>query len=408
MLQLEPEDLLAADQQRFVTWQTGPQPIAWLLTRGGGDPNGDLATLIFSNLLAPAVLSAAEQRVAVRGVQAHEIVGLLNPPAGRKSDENTARRPDLVVAFPNVELPDAARDALRRAIEAGTTVLLVPSSAGGAADWPAIRPLLTDAAPVVDSPPSDLTIRWESTPGETLASDELLELSRCRIYRRIRLGNLLAGVQTVAGYTDGQPAIVSRSIGRGRILALTTSPDPQWSDLGVRAAGLLMWLHHLIDQAIGPPTAVAQFTAGETPQVPFAVLPANGLVQIASEGPTARKPTWVRLVDGVPQQPWPTDSAGIYTVRPAEQRGGTALYAVNWPAEEFDLAPIDRAGLVRILGTEQVALETPEADATVSPPRFFLRLLRASDLTTPLGPLLLALFVAEMAAASKKRTGTSH
>lgn len=406
-LQLEPEDLLAADQRRYVTWQTGPQPVAWLLAPSSGGPDQDLSTLICSNLLAPTVLSPSEQRIAVRFVSANDVVGLLNPPAGRRVDDLAARRPALVVVFPSVELSDAAREALRRALDIGTTMLLVPGSATTATDWPAWRSLLTETAPLVDIPAGGVTIRWESTPGDTLAPDELLELSRCRVNRRLRLTNLLAGVQTVATYADGQPAIVSRAVGKGRILALTTSPDPQWSDLGVRAAGLLMWLHHLIEQTVGPLTAVAQFTAGETPQTVFAALPASGLVQVTPQGLAPGKPTWVRLTEGIPQRPWPTDVAGIYTVHPAEQRGGLAQYAVNWPAEEFDLTHIDRPGLVRVLGTEQVTLETPESRPGGTPPGLFSRLLHSPDLTTPLGLLLLLLFVAEMAAGRRAQGQTN-
>lgn len=402
-LELEPEDLLAFDQKRYVAWQTGPQPVVWLLTTPGWGPDKDLSALIFRNLLAPELLSPQQQRVAIRIVQAAQLAELGPQPPDEDSDAEPRRPPALMIVFPNVELTSTERDALLWAIEAGSTALLVLASNAPAPDWPGLRSLLSEAMPEDQTLASDTAIRWEATSAGAPLDDDLRELSRCSVRRRVRLVGLLEGVRTLASYADGVPAIVSRRLGRGRVLALTTSPDPQWSDLGVRAAGLLTWLHSAVDEALGPPTAASQFTAGQTPDDAFASLPAGGLVYVSVQAEAEREPTWVRLSAGRPRQPWPTNIAGIYTVRATGGAGGTALYAVNWPAEESDLTPISHAELVRTLGTEQVTLARPD-DASVGVSSGWLRrLLRISDFVRPLGLALLLLFLVEMALATRRR-----
>ncbi len=407
-LAFEPDDALPFDQARYIVWQTGPQPEAWLLTTVGGGPARDLSILIYRNLLAPEALSPEQQRVALRIVRAEEVEGLLARPGGAAAAERVTHPPGevrsssiaLLIVVPDVPLSAAAHEGLLRAVEGGGTLLLVPASRAAVADWPGLRSLLSEASPVEEEIAPPTMIRWEPGASSAAGDDGLDELTRCAVSRRIRLGGLLADARAVASYADGVPAIVARRLGRGRVLALTTSPDPQWSDLGVQAAGLLTWLHRLVDEALGPPTAVAQFTAGQSPLDPLPALPAGALVHVSVQGQTKREPTWVRLNRGVPQQPWPTDVAGLYTVRSG---GGesTALYAVNWPAEESDLTPIDRDGLVRALGTEVVTLEAGDQQGEQSA-RWpaWLRWLRDPGQT--LGLMLLVLFVAEMAFAARR------
>src|SRR5690606_34752473 len=76
---------------------------------------------------------------------------------------------------------------------------------------PAIKPL----APYADA------ILWQTFP----------------VYQRWELGDLREGAAVVARYADGGPAIVEQSVGRGRVLMMTTSvsdrsngPDP-WNRL---------------------------------------------------------------------------------------------------------------------------------------------------------------------------------
>ena len=394
-LALEPEDLLAADQQRHVAWQSAAQPLVWLLAPRHVERTADLTPLLLTNLLAPELLSGDEQRVQVRRLDSAEIA---NEVLARASE--TRQNPAVIIALPGAGVEAAAREAVVRMVERGAVLALLPNSGATRLDWPGLRSLLSESAPEVESLPAATAIRGNAPVvdgGPTGMGDEL---TRCAVQRRVRLAGLLDGVHVDARYLDDVPAIVSRRVGRGRVVALTTSPDPVWSDLGVRAAGLLTWLHALVDEALGSPTAVGQFTVGEEMQTAFPALPVAGLVQVARSGDAQSAPTWLRLADGRPRESWPTDKPGVYTIRVT----GTevrAQYVVNWPAEEFDLTPIQRAGLVRALGTERVTLERTGAPATTTSTGWFARVLRFADTGWTLGLVLLLLFVLEMGAAAR-------
>lgn len=399
-LALEPEDLLAPDQERHVAWQSVPQPLVWLLAPRGARPETDLTLLLLSNLLAPELLSPEEQRVKLQRIDPIEIAACAQAWSAEGGASSKPREPTMIVALPGAGVASAPRDAVLRLIESGVVLVLVPSSGALRVDWPGLRSLLSESSPQVESLPAATAIRWAATAPGTTSTDDLDELTRCAVQRRVRLTGLLDGVRVEARYGDDVPAIVSRKLGRGRIVALTTSPDPAWSDLGVRAAGLLTWLHGLVEEALGPPTAVGQFTAGEVVQTPLPALPEAGLVRVALLGDSRREPIWVRLRGGRPRQPWPTEVPGVYTVRAA---GGAARaqFVVNWPAEEFDLTPIRQPGLVRALGTERVRLEHKGMPNTEQEPSRLVRMLRFATPARMLGLALLVLFVTEMAVAAR-------
>ena len=56
--------------------------------------------------------------------------------------------------------PTTAREGLRRAVEAGTILLLVPGSGTRAIDWPEWRALLAEATPVADVLDGGASLHW--------------------------------------------------------------------------------------------------------------------------------------------------------------------------------------------------------------------------------------------------------
>ena len=233
--------------------------------------------------------------------------------------------------------------------------------------------------------------------------DELDELTRSAIRRRVVLAGLEDGVTVEARYADGVAAIVSLRRGRGRFVLLTTSPDPQWSELGVRAAGLLTWLHELLREALGSPDAVATFTAGETTRHCFAGLPSQGAARVVSLTDRGRASISVRLSNGEPAQGWPTGQPGIHAVRAGRRGLRETLYAVDWPAEESDLTAIAADRLAALLGVGEVALEGGEAAGPEAKLTLFSRLTRLRDAARVLPFVLLALLLGELLSANRAR-----
>lgn len=398
-LALEPEDLLPFDQVGFVTWQTGRAPTAWLVTAPDAGPDHDLSALIFRNLLAPEGLPPEQQRIAVELLDRQALADRLAA-ASAAADR---QRPALIVVFPNVELSSLTLQHIRRAMEACTAVLLVPGSSSSDPDWPGLRALVSESLPIAELLSTPSAIQWTTAPGDAAVEDELLEISRCAVRRRVCLGRLRPETRVAARYIDELPAIAIREFGRGRVVLLTTAPDPSWSDLGVRAAGLLTWLHRVVDEAQGAPSAAAQLTAGEQSRHVFGTLPGSGLVAVTPPGKPERQRTWLRLANGVPRQSWPTDAVGLYTIQAAADETRAARYAVNWPTEEFDLRPITRGELVRKLGTDRLTIEKTGAftNGTERARSYWLTML--ANPARLLAYLLLALFVLELVVAGRRR-----
>ncbi len=347
---IEPADLLPFDQERHVAWQTGPRPEAWLVVADATDAERDVAAVVLRNLLAPELLPPEQQRLRLRVLDPPGFVGAVEA-RGRE-----ASNPALVVVMPGVSVSADGVEALRRWMEAGTFVLLVPDSGALLPDWPGLRGLLAEGLPEREALATDVTLRFEEAPPDEALKLAYAELARVVVRQRVRLRGLLGPVTSAARYSDGPPAVVTRRFGAGTLALLTTTPDPSWSELGIRAAGLLTWLHRLADAALGAPTAAAAFTAGEVTRRSFPTLTGSGLVEVRAPGAAGQPPAWVRLRDGTPESPWPTAAAGRYEVRRADRPESRVEYVVNWPAEEFDLTPLKPADLTQWLGEGRVNL----------------------------------------------------
>ncbi len=347
-VRLSPDDLFAPDQRAHLVWQTAPAPIAWVIAADARAADSSPTVVILRNLLAPALLPPDLQWVQVRVLAPSSAEAALGEAAGPGR-----REPVLLVVTSGAGVEPDLANALRAMVERGATLLLVPDGADAHPEWPALRALLSEVAPALELVDTSLRDDALQTPFERRESTVS---HASRVARRVRLTPLRAGVEVLARFVDGEPALVGRSLGRGRVLALTTSPDPAWSELGIRAAGLLAWLHGLVAEGTGQPTAAAMFTAGQASEHVFASLPETGLVQVTRMGEPDTEPVWIRLAGGRPQPPWPTDEAGLYVVRGGGAQA--ARYAVNWPAEEFDFTPVTEEALQRATGLPVVSIST--------------------------------------------------
>lgn len=388
-IELEPADLLLFDQKRYIAWETVAPPVVWLVAPAPAAGGEDLSAVILRNLLAPESLGPDQQRVRLEC-----------PSAGELADRTgSGDAPALMVMLSGVRLAADVRRRLTELAENGATMLLVPGSDGRELDWPGLRSLICEGLPAVEAPAGGTRIRSGPSVADGLTDAELQELARCEVRQRVRLGGLNDAVRPLASYSDDVPAVLGRRLGRGRLLMLTTTPDPQWSDLGIRAAGLLMWLHRMVGDAVGEAAASAMLTAGDASRRTFGALPPGGLVQVSGAGDAELAAAWVRLSAGAPESCWPAETAGRYRVRAANERRDAAQYAVNWPAEESDLTPITRARLQRLLGTERV--ELARGDADVEAARWWMRLAAWVDPAVLAALGLIGLGVVEMRLAGR-------
>ena len=295
-----------------------------------------------------------------------------------------------------------SRQALLRAVERGAQLMLLPASRGDGAIPDELRALFT-AAPLTSRAGQVTTMIWEPSSPFAEAGEGLAELTRCAVRRRLIVERPLADVVVHGRYADGSAALLSRSRGDGAIWLLTTSPDPKWSDLGTRAAGLITLFFGLIDRAAGPPDLAANFTAHQQSRRIFAGLRPDGLLRVARLNDRAAESTWVRLTQGVPDRDWPTDSAGLYGIRTAGKSQPSAIYAVNWPAAESDTTPITLDEITAILGTSEVEQRLDSQPDNAGSATALARLSRLLPPEPAAAVLLVLLFITELLLGNRRR-----
>ena len=340
-LSLEPDDRLSFDRTRFVAVQSGLRPAALMLVSDPSDAAADLTAMIVSNLISPAALDDAMQPVEFNVVTPATLEDALK------------RETNLLIIPGDVALSGKSERDLLSAVQRGAQVILLPTSKDPAVITPAFRPLFSASAfRVRDGGVTTMT--WEPASPLSDSDEGLAEFVRCAVRRRLIVDQPPADVVVHARYADGSPALLSRDRGDGTIWLLTTSPDPQWSDLGTRAAGMLTFFFRLIDRSAGPAGAVADFVVGQQSRRSFAGLRSDGLVRVSRRTDASIPATWVRLAGGVPDRDWPTDSPGLYGIHSTGRAEPAAVYSVNWPAAESDTTPITLDEISAILGTGDV------------------------------------------------------
>ncbi len=393
---LEPSDRMVDDQVRYVACEIVPRPHVWLVVESAAAIETDRSTRLLANLLAPAGLPDTQQRLVLQRISADDEASWPDP----ASDP-----PALVVVMSGVALIEPIAERLRNTVASGATALLVPSSARGGPDWPGLRRYLSDAAPSVERPANPMEMRWSAGWSGPDARRGLAEFERCAVRQRVLWHTDSAAATSEAVFADGAPALLSIRIGRGTLLALATSPDPSWSDLGTRAAGLLSLMHELIERARPEQTRAANATVGQPMRQAFAGLDAVTQVRVVPLEAAAATPRDIRLEAGRPPAGWPGDQAGLYRVD-AAGRAAVALYAMNWPAEESDSTPISTDEVARRCGLASVETLVIEPADTARAPR-------ASPLwpSLTLAQILSAVLLAALAAESllsRRRPDAGH
>ncbi len=220
--------------------------------------------------------------------------------------------------------PETARDLTTWVEDGGVAVFLPPVDAGETAEVAPDSPLgLTWGGLVSRGDDDPLRIAfWEEGDGPLARTRDgrSLDLDGLLLARRrdvvLPPGEAGEGWAALATASDGQPAVLRRILGRGRMYAVTTLPVPEWSNLG-RGPVLVPMLHRMADEG-GARFAEAVVTFDG--RMPASVL---------AEGP-------VVPVSGEDDPPDPAVQAGVY-------RAGGRMWAVNRPPAEDDRTQIEDA-----------------------------------------------------------------
>lgn len=302
-------------------------------------------------------------------------------------DARVARDASVVVLW-DVDPSDAQRALLRGVSERGGGIVTVAGRRLGTASR-AATPLL----PAKVAGTSDRLADRGGTFGDVRFEHPLFSafrdtpsaLTAARFLRYPRL-EPEAGVEVLARFDDGQPAVLERREGSGRLLALAAPLDARSGDFPLQPA-FLPFLRRLALHASGREATPLWRTTGDGWSIPDGIA---DVVVAAPDGALIRPGT-----DTAARAITLTD-AGLYAAY-AERVSGepAAVVAVNAPAGESDLTPADPREL--LLGVRPATESEDASTATSSLPEIEKR----QGLWRWLIAVVLLLLVAETIVANR-------
>ena len=274
---------------------------------------------------------------------------------------STIRPSDLeqsaAVFLNDVTIDGASAERLRGFVEAGGGVLVALGEDGG---WPASA---ADMFPGVIGAVQDRIqgrggrlgfLQYDHPIFEVFSGPRSGDFTGARFFRA-RSFQPADSAQVLARFDDGSVALAELRLGRGTVLAWTSTLDDYWNDLAVQPV-YLPFVHRLAEYVGGRAEAVPWFITGEVVDLanPKA-LETAGLVSSEAAGlaegldQVAITPSGSSLALPANEGPryLPLDEHGFYTVRqPGTDPRRPFVMAVNVDLDESNLARLDPEELV--------------------------------------------------------------
>jgi hypothetical protein len=193
------------------------------------------------------------------------------------------------------------------------------------------------------------------------------------VYRYWKLDDVAEGAGVLMRYTDGEPALLERPVGRGRVLTMTTPvsdrPDRYaWNLLPVGNAWPFVILSNQMTlYLVGSTDQQMNYDAGQT--------------AVLALPPRSQRQSYLVLAPGdlkfsvsaEPQQRSlsisSTDRLGNYRVRAGGERSGVDLgFSVNLPPEKTQMDRISLEGLEALFGEQdfRIARDRSQIERDVS------------------------------------------
>jgi Aerotolerance regulator N-terminal/von Willebrand factor type A domain len=314
-----PDDALKRDNVfHFVVSPSEPVH-AFVINRSGGDKQ--------SLYLARALAIGESPRVDL---------AMRTPTAFSDADARAA----AVVILNDVQVPDDLGDRLARFVGTGGGVFI---ATGPNATWPT---RLADTVPglpgdVIDrttTPPSRLGgLEYSHPVFELFRAPRSGDFSAARFYgyRAIRQP---AG-QVLARFDDGNPALLERKAGAGRVLMWTSTLDLEWNDLPVKPV-FLPFIHTVTKYLADFSEPPASLTVGQVIPAPRKA-PGRGAA-VSRGGTVAVAPSGARVAVETEDGALELGEQGFYDVRTQGAGADSATtLASNVDLSESDLSPLD-------------------------------------------------------------------
>jgi Aerotolerance regulator N-terminal/von Willebrand factor type A domain len=317
------EDALAQDNVfHFVVSPEDPVTVV-IGERSGGQRNSSL-------YLSRAVAVSESPRIDAKTRQSDSL-----------SNEDLAAA--AVVILNDVAVAQHTADRLRAFVERGGGVFL---AFGERASWPSSADIL----PGIPGPAVDRSRGAAARLGALEYGHPLFE-----VFRGPRTGDFASArfygyrsvtpaqnVRTLARFDDGQPALLERRVGVGRVLMWTSTLDTVWTDLALKPV-FVPFVHRVVRYLASYEEPKPWRTVGDVVD-PGVHAPSGG----AAVSRVALTPTGQRIgLGGDGPEVLELAEQGFYEIRAQEQDGDpAAVVASNVDLKESDLAALDPQEIV--------------------------------------------------------------
>ncbi len=166
------------------------------------------------------------------------------------------------------------------------------------------------------------------------------ELTQTFAYRRLQP---LSGARVAVAFDSGDPAILDRAFGRGRVLLLATAADRSWGTWSVWGHTFVPMVHEMVRYLLSGPLQSRQILVGEVLRT--SLPPEVAREQLSLRTPDdERQPLGAWLEQGAVAFPQ-TRRPGFYGIESSTAGSTTTWFAVNPDPRESDLTPLTAAEL---------------------------------------------------------------
>ncbi len=393
-VELRPTDPLDIDNTRFACVEVGALPQVAVVGEPA-DPNS-VASLVAA-MLAPPSLPADRQRV--------RLVRLAATP-----EDAAVWAGARCVFLADVPAPSApAWRALTGYVRNGGVLAVILGDAVRPQSYEPGVDLLPALPVEIVSPPEPVRLVTVDASSPLLlpfAGPAVDSLGDRLVFRLWTVQRPAAQAAVTGSFDSIGPGLLERTVGSGRCVLLTFSPQREWSEFAAQAAPMMTLLHRIVE--IGAPAAsrFAHVTVGAGKAASIAPPAGTSLQVLRVPAPPGDSPTPVKATTAGGRVNLPTDRPG-HAVVTAANRPQDALYvcAVNVPEEESDLRrlPADQIAGRFAPGVATAVRSVPQLRSAQRRQRMGI------DAALPVGLLLLGLLLAESAFANRfyKRVAAS-
>lgn len=330
------DDALAADNAyHFVLAQTKPVPVLVVSSAARGPDE---------TYLRRALAIGESPRFEVTAATAESL-----------SDDALSRA--RVVLVHDVALNESGAGRLVRFAQQGGGVLVI---AGSRTAWPDNAGLPATVGAAVDRTRGDAGrlggIEFGHAVFAPFRAPRSGDFSSVRVYGYRRL-TPVSGAQVLARFDDGLPALVTGSVGRGRVMVWGSTVDLTWNDLAVKPV-FLPFVHQLVRALAGFEDRPTSLTVGmvATPESPAD----SGRTRVVVDPDGTRTP-----LEAARGDTFAIAHPGFYEIRNAGNDAQPGTYvAANVDVAESDLASLDPAAVTTaVTGGAEGAAATTAAGA---------------------------------------------